>query len=360
MRFDQAIAAAPWTGPSMVSMVTGLYPHRHGFLHWDAAIDPSIRTVFDAFAESGYAVASFVFDESYLFRGLPQANVRGETATLDAAIAWLREHASQPFFLFVHSWATHMPYLVRHAEHEEWRQAKREMLDTLRANTADGYDRLREQYRASVERQSEVLVASLLEELDALGVREQTAIAFLADHGESWGERFPEKEAVQGVYHLHGANLHDEILQVPLVLAGPGIEPGVVADQVRSVDLAPTLVELAGLRGGGFEDGSSLLALLDGRERGDRVALAATSDRGTLSQVAVRRPPWKLVRHLADGREEAFRLDLDPRELVDRASEAPDDLRALLTLELEHADRSELSAEEEAAIVERLSNLGYL
>jgi arylsulfatase A-like enzyme len=362
VRFDQAIAAAPWTGPSMLSMVAGVYPHRHGFLHWDAHIDPALRTVFHAFAEGGYAVASFVFDASYLFRGLPEANVLGETATLDGALGWLREHASQPFFLFVHSWATHMPYFVRHAEREEWRRAKRAMLDKLRANVADGLEELREEYRAAVERQSETLVASLLEELDALGLRDRTAIAFLSDHGESWGERFADKSDVQGIYHLHGATLYDEILHVPLILSAPGrIEPGVVAEQVRSVDLAPTLVELAGLRDGGFEDGMSLLPLVDRRERGDRIALAATSDRGTLSQLAVRRPPWKLIRHVDGGRdEEGYRIDVDPRELVNRAEEAPGDLRALLSLELDRLDHRELTDAEEAAVVERLSNLGYL
>jgi arylsulfatase A-like enzyme len=361
VRFDQAIAAAPWTGPSMLSMVTGVYPHRHGFLHWDAAVDPNLRTVFDAFAEAGYAVASFVFDESYLFRGIPAANVLGETATLDGAVAWLREHAARPFFLFVHSWATHMPYFVRHAEREEWRRAKKAMLDTLRADAAGGLEELREQYRAAVERQSETLVASLLGELDALGVRERTAVAFVSDHGESWGERFADKAELQGIYHLHGATLYDEILQVPLILSAPGrLEPGAVFAQVRSVDLAPTLAELAGLPAGGVTDGESLLPLVDGREQGDRVALAATSDRGTLSQLAVRRPPWKLVRHLQDGREEAYRLDLDPRELVSRADEAPADLRALLGLELERLEHRELTDAEEAVVVERLSNLGYL
>jgi arylsulfatase A-like enzyme len=346
----------------MLSMVTGVYPHRHGFLHWDAEIDPHLRTVFDAFAEAGYAVASFVFDTSYLFRAIPAANVLGETATLDAAIAWLREHAGGPFFLFVHSWATHMPYFVRHAEREEWRRAKRAMLDKIRANAAHGVEQLREEYRAAVERQSETLVASLLRELDELGVRDRTAIAFLSDHGESWGERFADKADVEGIYHLHGARLYDEILHVPLILSAPGkLEPGVVVDQVRTVDLAPTLVELAGLPEGGFEDGASLLPLVDGRERGDRVALAATSDRGALSQLAVRRPPWKLIRYVDEGdEEEGYRLDIDPRELVNRAGEVPGELRALLSLELDRLDHRELTDAEEAAVVERLSNLGYL
>jgi arylsulfatase A-like enzyme len=361
-RFEQAITAAPWTGPSMISMVTGLYPHRHGFLHWDAYIDPETPTVFRPFAAAGYGVASFVFDDSYLFRDIPEAGVLGETTTLDATVAWLRANATRPFFLFVHSWATHMPYHVRHAARSDWRAAKQAMLTTIRANTADGLEALREEYRIAAEHQSEVLVASLLEELETLGVRDRTMIAFLADHGESWGERFADKEDVQGVYHLHGATLYDEIARVPLILSAPGqIEPAVVPHQVRSVDLAPTLIDLCGLGNDGLGDGLSLLPLLDGREQADRDAVIATSDRGRLSQLAIRRPPWKLIRHLGTGLEETYRLDLDPRELVDRTPEAPSDLaEILLRLELERVDGPELTADEEAVIARRLSNLGYL
>ena len=139
--FDNFFTNSPVCTPSRGCLVSGLYPHRHGFLHWDARIDPGIETVFRPFAAAGYAVASFVFDESYLFRDMPEASVLGETTTLDGAIAWLRANADRPFFLFIHSWATHMPYDVRHAQREDWRAAKRQMLETIRANTADGLHR---------------------------------------------------------------------------------------------------------------------------------------------------------------------------------------------------------------------------
>jgi arylsulfatase A-like enzyme len=361
-RFDQAIAAAPWTAPSMTSMVTGLYPHRHGFLHWDAPLDPSARTIFAAFADAGYAVASFVFDRSYLFRNLPEANVLGETTTLDETVAWLRANASKPFFLFVHSWATHMPYDVRHAERKNWREAKREMLEAMRSDSAGALERLHEAYRAAVERASEELLASLLGELDELGVRERTAVAFLSDHGESWGERLTDKEELQGVYHMHGGTLYDEIVQVPLIVSAPGrLAPAVVRSQVRSIDLPATLLDLAGVDGHDFGDGASLLPLLRGSESGDRPALLSTTDRGRLSQLGIRVPPWKVIRNLDSGAEEAYRLDLDPRERVDRIADAPPALRTLLIdVELEAQDARTLSPDEEAVIVERLSNLGYI
>ena len=359
VRFDQAISAAPWTAPSMTSLLTGLYPHHHGYLHWDAVVDPATKTLFGAFAAADHAVGTFVFDRDYLFKNLPEANVIGTSETLDGAIEWLRENRSRPFLLFFHSWATHMPYAVLHSDRTDWRVAKREVLEGIQSDSASALEATREAYRQAVERQSEVLLASLLDELETLGLREATAFAFLSDHGESWGERFGDKQDVKGVYHMHGATLNDEIVQVPLVLSAPGrLDPGVVHSQVRSVDLVPTLLELAGAPGPSG-DGASLLSLVEGSEEGDRPAIVAATDAGALSQLAVRMPPWKLVLDVQSGEEEAYRLDVDPRERASRA-DAPPELRELLFVELESAERTELSEEEEATVARRLADLGYL
>jgi arylsulfatase A-like enzyme len=359
-RFDQAVSAAPWTAPSMTSMVTGLYPHHHGYLHWDAELAPRSETLFRALGAHGYDVGTFVFDTAYLFRDLPEANVLGTSETLDGAVAWLRERRDRPFLLFLHSWATHMPYAVLHSERTDWRAAKQEVIAGIRADSASALEATREAYRQAVERQSEVLVASLLEELEALGLRETTAIAFLSDHGESWGERFAAKDEVQGVYHMHGATLYDEVIQVPFVLSAPGrVEPGVVRSQVRSVDLTPTLLDLAGVPVG-EADGGSLLPLLEGSEQGDRIAVVAGTDKGALSKLAVRMPPWKLILDVESGEEEAYRLDVDPRERESRPGDVPPELREAVFRELGSARRSELTEDEEAIVAQRLADLGYL
>jgi choline-sulfatase len=219
---------------------------------------------------------------------------------------------------------------------------------------------MRESYRKAVERQSETLVASMLEELEGLGLREQTVFALLSDHGESWGERFASKEEMKGVYHMHGATLYDEIVHVPLILSAPGaLEPGVVKTQVRLIDLMPTLLDLAGLPAR-ETDGESLLPRIDGREQGDRVAVIAGTDMGALTKLAVRMPPWKLILHVESGEEEAYRLDVDPRELDSRPADVPPELREIVFGELESAERHELTEEEEATVAKRLADLGYL
>jgi arylsulfatase A-like enzyme len=361
VRFDQATSAAPWTAPSTTSMVTGLYAHHHGYLHWDVELDPSIDTIFGAFGRHGYEVASFVFDRNYLFKDLAEANVAGTSETLDGAIAWLREHRDRPFLLYFHSWATHMPYDILHSERQDWLAAKQEVIGGIQSDSASALEATREAYRQAIERQSEVLFASLLEELETLGLRDSTALAFLSDHGESWGERFADKQDVQGVYHMHGATLYDEIVQVPLILSAPGrLDPRTVYSQVRSVDLAPTLLEIAGIPAGEM-DGESLLPLAEGREEGDRAAMIAGTDRGRLTKLALRLPPWKLIVDVETGVETAFRLDLDPREREPRPSaEIPVELRDALYQELETVEHRELTEEEEATVTKRLSDLGYL
>jgi arylsulfatase A-like enzyme len=359
VRFDQVLSAAAWTAPSTTSIVTGIYPHHHGYLHWDAELDPGVETLFRAFGAHGYEVGSYVFDTSYLFKDLSEANVLGTSETLDGAFSWMREQGERPFLLYFHSWATHMPYETLHAD-KDWAAAKREVIGGIQSDSASALEAVREGYRKAVERQSEVLVASFLEELESLGLRERTVFAFLSDHGESWGERFGAKDDVQGVYHMHGATVYDEIVEVPLILSAPGsLDAGVVSSQVRSIDLMPTLLDLAGLPAREM-DGASLLPLVEGAEEGDRVAIVAGTDMGALTKIAVRRPPWKLVLHVDTGEEEAYRLDVDPRELDSRPGDVPPELREIAFRELESAERHELSAEEEAAVAKRLADLGYL
>jgi arylsulfatase A-like enzyme len=361
-RFDQAIAAAPWTCPSTTSMITGLYPHHHRFLHWDATLDPAIPTLFSVAAANGYATGSFVFDEDYLFKSFPDANVAGTSESLDGAVEWLRAHRDRSFVLWFHSWATHLPYDIAHAEHREWKAAKNEIVGGIQSDSASALDALREKYAAAVERSSEHFLAGFLEELDALGLRDDTAFLFAADHGESWGERFADKRDVRGTYHMHGATLFEEIVEVPLILSLPGrVEPGtVVSQQVSLVDLTPTLLDLAGAPLDGV-DGISLLPVLAG-EAGDpdRAVWIDGTDGGRISQLAVRQPPWKLLVHVESGEEEAYRLDVDPRERRSVPDEAPAELRELLYAELATVEQPELSADDEARVESRLADLGYL
>jgi arylsulfatase A-like enzyme len=360
VRFDQAIATAPWTCPSTTSMITGLYPHHHGHFHWDSKIDEAMPNLFTVAKDAGLTPGSFVFDRDFLFKGIPGASVEGTSETLDGAIEWLRAHRSEPFVLWFHSWATHMPYDILHSRRKEWRQAKADILAGIQSDSASALEELKEGYRRAVEYSSETLLASFLEELESLGLRDKTALAFIADHGESWGERFDDKKDVKGTYHMHGARLDEEVVQVPFILSAPGlVEPTEIYTQVSMVDLTPTLLDLIGMPLEGV-DGSSLMPLVRGEEKSGRPAFICGTDGGRLSQLALRLPPWKLLLDVDTGEERAYNLDVDPRERTSVPDEAPFELRERLYAELESAEQHELSAEEEATVASRLADLGYL
>ena len=153
-------------------------------------------------------------------------------------------------------------------------------------------------------------------------------IAVVGDHGEGLGDHG---------WWTHG-NLYQEQLRVPLILAGPGVAGDrTVEDPVRTIDLAPTLLELAGIA---FEsdqlDGRSLLPAPAGQiseptgpvyaeVRGEAtyhpewVRHREVDRRG--ESFAVVEDGWKLIHRTTEGRFELYDLENDPKELVDRASE---------------------------------------
>ena len=109
-------------------------------IDWDAELAPTTETLFRALGAHGYDVGTFVFDTGYLFKGMPEANVLGTSETLDGAIAWLRERGDRPFLLFFHSWATHMPYDIVHADRKNWLAAKQEVIGGIQSDSASALE----------------------------------------------------------------------------------------------------------------------------------------------------------------------------------------------------------------------------
>jgi arylsulfatase A-like enzyme len=176
-------------------------------------------------------------------------------------------------------------------------------------------------------READDLIASLLAELDRLGLADRTLVVLLSDHGEAFGEH----GAVE-----HGYAGHQEQLHIPLVFRGPGIPAGVRVDAPSSiVDVAPTVLELAGAPPLPHAQGTSLAAAFAGQDLPRHRPLFFS----WLAQGAagVRHGPWKYLR--ADHGHELFDLAGDPGEnlprLRKRAARAVD--RALLA---DHRDES--------------------
>jgi choline-sulfatase len=170
--------------------------------------------------------------------------------------------------------------------------------------------RARHGYYAAVsymdERVGEVTAALAQNGLDG-----ETVVAFTADHGEMGGER--------GLWFK--MSFFEGSARVPLLVRGPGIASGRVREPVSQLDLAPTLVELAGAAAGEAEfDGRSLVSALHGGDPGAGAVVSEYLAEGvTAPAVMIRRGPYKYIRCPGDP-DQLYELDSDPRELVNLAA----------------------------------------
>ncbi len=352
LRFVRCDSAAPITLPSHATLLTGLFPPRHGVRdNGTFALDPKFESVAERFSAHGFDTAAIVSAVVLARRhGLDQGFVRydddlgaGYAAgteiaernaeeTTEVALATL-EGLRPPFFLWVHYFDPH----------EEYRPPARF------ADAAGGPHRLYEGEIAFVDEQLGRLVAALPTEV---------AIVVVGDHGEMLGE---QGETSHGLLLAPGAR------RVPLLVTAPSLAPGEVVDcLVRTADVAPTLLALGGLTPPAGLDGRSLLE--PGRGCG-----GVSYSESFLPFFAYK---WYPLRALSDGRAlflqapqpSLFALETDAREERDIASAEPEllelwqrRLEQLLaaageTLNAGPEPGSALGAEELA----RLAALGYL
>ena len=153
---------------------------------------------------------------------------------------------------------------------------------------------------------ADALVGRLVEALDASPHARNTVVVFASDHGFHLGEKS----------HWYKSTLWERATHVPLVVRGPGIEPGRVCDRpVSLLDLYPTLLDLAGLPPRPALEGSSFRGLLQDPEAEPGRHAIVTYLRGN---DAVRRGKWLYIRY-RDGGEELYDREEDPEELTNLA-----------------------------------------
>jgi len=347
----QAEVHTPLTRPSHVSLFTGLYPAEHGIRDNVAPpLGPNVPLLASLFERDGFATAAFVSSvvlerQSGLARGFglysdrfePGAlQKRGDEVTAEA-IRWLA--GKRHFFAWVHLYDPHAPYQPP-------------------APYAARYaDRL---YDGEVAWTDE-LVGRLVTALREAGTLDDTLVVVTSDHGEGLGEHGED---------VHGYFVYESTLRVPLVMRGPGIKVGTrMAGVARSVDLFPTLFELAGLRGQApASSGRSLAPALGGGEVSDEPSFAE-------SLVPLLQFGWSDLRAVRDGRwkyilaprPELYDLEKDPgelRNLVDaepaRARAMRAGLRARLETEQTAARGDTARAGVPPELLEKLGALGYV
>lgn len=261
--FENAIVPQPQTSPSHASMLTGVQPWKHGVLSNGFEIAAGVETLASALGRAGYRSAGVVaithlgssrgfaqgfhaFSEPNLLRqGDSHLTNRRDANVINAeAIRLMDAHANArsgaPLFLFVHYFDCHYPYRAwDKAEDKTGTYTLADMQDTKRqlARYDDGI--------TWTDRHIGELLAHARKRFG-----DDVIVAITADHGEQIGDH----EVLVG----HD-DIYAETINVPLILAGPGIEPGRIGNRVSTLDLPVTLARLAGTRLRNRVDGEDLM-----------------------------------------------------------------------------------------------------
>jgi choline-sulfatase len=269
--FTRAVAQAPITTVSHATLLTGTYPPFHRVVDFGSRLPDQVPYLPDLLRKDGYRTAAFVgslildprggtapgFDRGFDVYDAPfrlrrpgedryQTLERRGDRVVDRAIEWLGASTAGPFFLWIHLYDPHDPY-----------DPPADLKARFAAAPYDGEI-------AAADR----AVGRLIVHLRQRGLLTTTIVAVAADHGEALGEHGED---------THGLFLYDDTLHVPLVVRAPGVPAVSVTARVRLADVAPTLVELAGLGRVPAMQGESLIPLM--RARGaaaDRPVYAET------------------------------------------------------------------------------------
>jgi arylsulfatase A-like enzyme len=374
--FENVVSSAPWTVPSIATHTTGAYPHRLDVFNPEDEISSKTDSVFERFKAAGYSTAVHFDSERRLAQFQSGVDHHGWSYDIEDVLEFISDHSDQRFFMFNLYRGTHLPYVLKYSR-DAWYRAKEEVMDRLREGTPEAIEEVKYRYARSVEQFSEWYLKAILDRLEREGILEDTVIVVTSDHGESWERRYDDLAELE-LYDLHGPLLYDEVLKVPLIISNLGTARGErVEEMIRSVDVLPTLLDALDMpfdTGPSAQiDGKSLAPALNGAPETveyPEVAFSSTTnyespseaDLKTIGQFAITSGSWKLLWTPDSEETELYNLEEDPQETTDLSSAEPEKAAELLTrleAEVEEATAS-YSDDEEAAIQDRLEDLGYL
>jgi arylsulfatase A-like enzyme len=377
--FDDAFAPSPWTLPSHVSLLTGLYPTRHGVRTTNRRLADAIPSLATLLAQQGFETGAIVNGvimrrqfglaqgfADYQMVPSNQSRAGAASRVTDAALRWLGDHRGRRVFLFLHYYDVHSDYRSL-ARYERIFAPGPSRFDGSTAQLIDvrnGRIRIDEAGAAYVARLYDAGIRQLDQELGRLfsrlresGWLDDSAIVVTSDHGEE----FLEHGSV-----LHGQSHYQELLRVPLILRGPTILAGLrVRAPVSLVDVVPTLLALLGVAPHPGLDGVDLQAFwkAPGAPPDERWLFAAGGPGRSVDAIrSVRDGRHKLVLYQLSGRRELYDLVADPgeqenlvgmrREVESRLSR---ELSRVIALERDAPDAPAIPGE----LRQRLEQLGY-
>jgi len=345
--------------PSFSSVFTSLYPTQHGAETVHSTLRESVPTLAGILKEHGYATGAVInapalkpayavnrgFDHYHM---TPEEGRVADGTTRDA-LGWLDAIREEPFFAFVHYFDPHLsysppkPYDKRFTVDYDGRigysfnlegfsRVRDSMFVQMQQLTEDDRHRIVGLYDGEIGF-TDIAIADLLTGLDERGLRDNTLIILLSDHGEEFFEH--------GGFE-HGHTLYEELIHVPLLFSLPERLPqgARLSRPVRLIDVAPTILDFLDIEAPSNFEGVSIRPLLEGkgqpRDAGNRllpsgVAYAEALMHGR-EQKCVVAYPWKLVHEAGTENQDLFNLEEDPAELQNAAAVQPDRIDQLENL----------------------------
>ena len=394
VQFSSAYATSPVCSPTRASIMTGQHPARLRITDWIPGVDPKNRallgpsdrhelpletvTLAERFKMAGYSTffagkwhlgSEGYFPEDQGFdinlgghhKGTPPGgyyspyeNPRladgpdGEYLTdrlTDETIGFINSPRSEPFFAMLAYYTVHTP-IQPSTRHVDYYTAKAQVLpDALddshvREHGAWVKRRQDDAAYASMVAALDENIGRLLGAIDEAGLSDNTVIVFTSDNGglsAFAGKNGRSKRATSNVPLRAGKGwLYEGGIRIPLLIRAHGVSAIATRSDapVTSADLAPTLLDLAGIRASdaGF-DGLSLRSLLQGGDAPDRDAVyfhyPHYHSSGSVPSAAIRAGDWKLIHFFETGNSELYRLSVDIGESDDRSATLPDQSAAL-------------------------------
>jgi len=197
----------------------------------------------------------------------------------------------------------HDPHSKRIFDANDWRSFDITQTDIARARRA---------YFANIS-YLDAKIGEILETLAAVDQAEDTVIVFVSDHGDMLGER--------GLWFK--MNFFEGAARVPLMIAAPGMKPGRIDQPVSTLDVLPTLADLAGIDLGDIQpwsDGVSLVGLTGDKTEIRPVYMEYAAEASIAPLVAIRQGCWKYI-HCETDPPQLYNLDDDPHELINLAGD---------------------------------------
>ncbi len=352
--FTQAYATDIPTQPSHTAVFTGRCGVSTGIVshfHPPAMLDEEVAWLPSEFKRRGHhtgAVDHLFAMKEWFIRGyddylVPPGRSRSPASVInDIAFPWLEQHRRQDFFLFLHYWDAHIPYVPPEPFRSQYTAGIEQHVDPdvaqklrsrpsyplFKRNLYDHLDTIPSLEYIEALHYAEIAyldyeLGRLFDHLAGLGILDDCMVVIFGDHGEIMTEH--------DAWFDH-AGLYDSVVHIPLLIRAPNlIRPTRVDAMVTLVDVMPTVLELQGIHdvaGGEAFDGLSLVPVIEGRQEEHRDAIML-SECTWQAKRGVRTRDWKYISCWDPGiyprlGPELYDLRSDPLEQHNLAAARPD------------------------------------